>query len=171
MADRNDPTQYRDAVPAGPQPFPDTSVTDQDSQSVADGVYADATDLVGYHDHGTVPDLLHQQPGLSYSQPEPVTRETGQPYPFAVSGPVYFDAGYIAGFTVRETSGAAAAVVNLRDGSDASAPLLATIALPSGTGAQEWFLPGGIKFTRGLYVDVAAGSAIGVVYTARTITL
>jgi hypothetical protein len=72
-------------------------------------------------------------------------------------------AGQLAGYSLRETAGAAA-VVRLRDGVDASGDIIVTVALPANGSANQWYLPHGIAFTAGLFVEVASGAVEGVVY-------
>lgn len=73
-------------------------------------------------------------------------------------------AGQVLGYSVRETSGAAAAVLRLRDGSDTSGDLVATIQLPANASATVWLAPHGVAFVQGLYAEVVSGALEGVVY-------
>lgn len=71
--------------------------------------------------------------------------------------------GSLVGFALRETTGAAAAVVELRE-SDAAGPLLVPITLTAGASVREWFAPGGVNFSNGLFVVVVSGSVDGSVF-------
>jgi len=80
------------------------------------------------------------------------------------TGRLSTSSGRLAGFSIRETSGAAAAVVRLRDGSDATGDLLSTISLVSGESVRDWFMPSGISFGYGLFLEVLTGVVEAVVY-------
>lgn len=88
------------------------------------------------------------------------------PRPFVAgqTGRLSTSSGRLAGFSIRETTGAAAAVVRLRDGSDATGDLLATIALLGGASVQAWFMPSGVSFGYGLFLEVTSGAVEAVVY-------
>lgn len=76
--------------------------------------------------------------------------------------------GRVAGFSVRETTGAASALVKLHDGADATGDLVMTISLSAGESARDWFWPGGIALTYGLFIEVATGAIEGVAYLSQT---
>jgi|GEM_PF-6712720 hypothetical protein len=76
--------------------------------------------------------------------------------------------GRIAGFSVRETTGAAAALVKLHDGADIGGDLVMTISLSAGESARDWFWPGGISLTYGLFCEVTTGAIEGVAYLSQT---
>jgi len=70
---------------------------------------------------------------------------------------------YYRGFTIRETSGSAAAVVRIYDNaSAASGTLLDEISLAPGESAREWYETG-IWAANGVYVDVVSGAVAGSV--------
>ena len=75
--------------------------------------------------------------------------------------------GRLAGWSIRETSGTASAVVRLRDGVDASGGLLATISLAAAESARDWFMPTGIGFANGLYIEIVTGAVEGVCWFGR----
>lgn len=75
--------------------------------------------------------------------------------------------GQLAGYSLAEAAGAAA-VVRLRDGIDAGGDVLARINLAANGYADRWFLPHGIAFTAGLYVEVVSGAIEGAVYLGPT---
>lgn len=72
--------------------------------------------------------------------------------------------GQLAGFSLRETSGAAPAVVRLLDGSDASGDILFTVALLAGASNHEWLLPHGLFYGAGLFVQVLTGTIEGAIF-------
>jgi len=76
--------------------------------------------------------------------------------------------GRIAGFSVRETTGAAPALVKLHDGPDIGGDLVMTISLSAGESARDWFWPGGISLTYGLFAEIATGAIEGVAYLSQT---
>jgi hypothetical protein len=51
-------------------------------------------------------------------------------------------------------------VVRLRDGQDATAPIVAVVNLPAGQGNTSWLAPGGISFQYGLYVEIVTGGGV-----------
>jgi hypothetical protein len=66
------------------------------------------------------------------------------------------------GFSIRETSGSAAATVRVYDhASSASGTLIDTIQLAAGESAREWYDGGGIWVENGIYVDVVSGAVEG----------
>jgi hypothetical protein len=73
--------------------------------------------------------------------------------------------GLIGGVNFRETSGVAT-VVRVLDGSDSGGALLWSCALAANGSITQWFLPGGISHTGGVYVQVTGGVIEGAVYKA-----
>jgi hypothetical protein len=73
---------------------------------------------------------------------------------------------YLAGWSLRETTGAAVAQVDLIDGNDATGVIIASIALAAG--ASESRPLGGHLMTvrNGLFVAVNAGSVTGALWFA-----
>jgi hypothetical protein len=76
--------------------------------------------------------------------------------------------GRLAGVALRETAGAAA-VVRVRDGFDANGDLILPIALAANASILEWFLPGGISYTAGLFFEVVSGAVEGCLYTGTSL--
>ncbi|MEV4557784.1 hypothetical protein AB0K51_12380 [Kitasatospora sp. NPDC049285] len=72
-------------------------------------------------------------------------------------------AGRIVGWSVRETTGAAA-VVRLWDGREAGGQLLGVIAFPAGAAANVMPSGGGINVSDALFVEVVTGTVEGVLY-------
>lgn len=87
----------------------------------------------------------------------------------AASGQVINIAGRITWFSLRETSGAAAAVVRYYDGSGASGKLMAAISLQASESTREWVGNHGLPFGGGLYLQVVSGSVEGsIVYVPES---
>lgn len=73
-------------------------------------------------------------------------------------------AGTLAGFSLRETTGAAPAVVELRDGNDDAGGLVSVITLAAGESVRDWFGVDGPSFGYGLVVVRVAGIVDGAIY-------
>lgn len=70
---------------------------------------------------------------------------------------------FYRGFTIRETSGSASAVVTIYDhASAASGTILEEIMLNPSESSREWYETG-IWASNGVYVDVVSGSVAGSV--------
>ena len=67
------------------------------------------------------------------------------------------------GFSVRETSGAAAAMLRIHEGTNATGDILDVIDLKAGESAREWYGPQGIDADGGIFVDVVSGAVEGSV--------
>lgn len=72
--------------------------------------------------------------------------------------------GVLKGWSLRETTGAAVAAVNIWDGTNNAGLILAAITLPSGGSEPVWLGELGLSFTRGLFVEVVAGSVRGALW-------
>jgi hypothetical protein len=70
----------------------------------------------------------------------------------------------LLGFSIRETTGAAAATIELRAGTDATGDLIIPINLGAGESAREWYGPDGVAFTGGLYLVRVAGTVDGSIW-------
>lgn len=93
-----------------------------------------------------------------------------RPFPFGPVGApgvaVWVGDIYLAGWVLTESTGAAAAAVQLVDGGDANGVPLATINLAIGQTVQG-FLGGHLLVCQtGLFVRVTAGSVVGDIYAA-----
>lgn len=71
--------------------------------------------------------------------------------------------GALVGYSLRETSGVAAAKIEIRN-HDASGDLIALVNIAAGGVSNQWFGDGGIAYTDGLSVVVINGAADGAVY-------
>lgn len=80
-------------------------------------------------------------------------------------GKVSSSAGTLAGYSIRETSGAAAAVVQLWD-SGTNGNLIYTVRLAASESTSDWFMPLGIGFVHGLSVVIVSGAVEGAIYLA-----
>lgn len=87
----------------------------------------------------------------------PVPVEAGKRVRLATGG------GTLSGFALRETGGAAA-LVNLRDGADASADVVMPISFAAGESVRDWFGPNGISLYYGLFMEVVSGAVEGSVF-------
>lgn len=69
----------------------------------------------------------------------------------------------LVGWSVRAVGGVA--TLNLRNGRDSSADIVATITLSAdGVTATQWLGPGGVDVGEALWADYAAGAVTGTVY-------
>lgn len=73
----------------------------------------------------------------------------------------------VAGYALRETTGAATALVVLRDGRDTFGDELIGISLAQGESVRDWFGARGPTFDEGVYVDVVSGSVAGALFLRR----
>lgn len=90
-----------------------------------------------------------------------------KPYPFTLNAagePITQRFAELMGYSMIESTGAAAATVNIYNGADASGQLVATIALASGASTTKHFGDLGVECDTGLYVDVATGSVKGSIW-------
>jgi hypothetical protein len=72
--------------------------------------------------------------------------------------------GLLMGWGLLETTGAAAATIEIWDGGDTTGQLIVPIALSSAQSTRDWNSPDGILFSRGLFLNVLAGSVRGVLW-------
>lgn len=93
-------------------------------------------------------------PAQSIATPSPLT--TSQ---IAVSG-----RGAVKGWAFRETTGAAVATFNLWDGTANNGLMIAPLALASAGHESIWLGELGVSFTRGLFIEVTAGSVVGALW-------
>lgn len=70
----------------------------------------------------------------------------------------------LLGFALRETTGVAAAAIELRAGTDPTGDLIVPLNLAGGETAREWFGPNGITFAGGLFLVRVTGTIDGAVY-------
>src|SRR5487761_1489348 len=68
------------------------------------------------------------------------------------------------GWSLRETTGAAAASLDLYDGGGAGGTLAGSVGLASGGSSVAWFGENAILLEQGLYLDMLSGSVQGAFY-------
>lgn len=73
-------------------------------------------------------------------------------------------AGRCVGWSIKEATGAAAAELDLLDGTNVDGNLLFPITLAAGESSREWFGPSGISFGVGLFTQLVSGSVTGTVW-------
>ena len=73
-------------------------------------------------------------------------------------------AGALFGYSLRETTGAAAATVEVIDGGDNNARVLAEVVLGAGGSESVWMGPVGIEVGSGVRVHVVSGTVKGAVW-------
>lgn len=72
----------------------------------------------------------------------------------------------LLGFSFRESAvTAAVATIIIRNGNDATDPIVAEIELAANASVTQWFGPNGIASAGGVFVDRVAGETEGAVYT------
>lgn len=108
----------------------------------------------------TGPDTVQTVQAVSPGWPTPITLPIGQnPYPSAIiSG-----ACRLMGWSVRETTGAALAEVDIFSGSSTTGLLVAKVTLAANESNREWFGPAGIR-CNGIYTNFVTGSIDGVLF-------
>jgi hypothetical protein len=76
--------------------------------------------------------------------------------------------GYVVlmGFAVAESSGTAAAELDIYNGTDTNGQLTHPITLDAGESTSEWYGPQGIEMAIGVYPVIAVGSVKGTVWIA-----
>lgn len=72
--------------------------------------------------------------------------------------------GVLKGWAFRETTGAAVATLNLWDGTSNAGLMVAPLGLASAGHESIWLGELGVSFTRGLFVEVTAGSIVGALW-------
>lgn len=79
--------------------------------------------------------------------------------------------GYVIlmGYSVAESTGGAAAELDLYDGQDATGLLALPIPLGAGQGTEDWFGPQGVHFRIGVFPVVASGAVKGSLWIAQPI--
>lgn len=85
------------------------------------------------------------------------------------SGQVVTGACRLMGFSIRETAGAAsdpAALVYLRDGTDATGTIKAVITLAPNESDRDWFGMDGVAFATGIYFHVSSGAVEASIWSA-----
>lgn len=73
-------------------------------------------------------------------------------------------ANALVGYGIRNLSDVDPATVLLRDGGDNAGDLVMPLVLAPAESARDWFGPGGLGLSQGLFVDVVSGAVDGAVY-------
>lgn len=74
--------------------------------------------------------------------------------------------GRLMGLSLRETTGAAGAQVEVVDGTDSQGEPVMTVALSPGESTREWFGPHGILLERGCFYQVNSGTVDAFAFVA-----
>lgn len=76
--------------------------------------------------------------------------------------------GYVVlmGFAVKESSGTAAAEVDIYNGTDNKGLLTLPVTLTASQSTSEWYGPNGLEMSEGLFVVIASGAATGTLWIA-----
>lgn len=86
-----------------------------------------------------------------------------RPFGFGASGLVVGGATLLVGWSVRETTGAAGATVEIRDGSSAGT-LVGASSLAAGLSETQWAGDRGIGVQGGLFVVLVSGAVTGALW-------
>lgn len=71
----------------------------------------------------------------------------------------------VTGWSFKETTNAAGASFNIRDGQDASGRLVAPITLLTNESIRDLTGDGGLAFQSGIYIEVVSGSISGTIWS------
>jgi hypothetical protein len=86
------------------------------------------------------------------------------PSPLTTSAILLSGRGILKGWAFRETTGAAVATLNLWDGTANNGLMVAPLGLASAGHESIWLGELGVSFTRGLFLEVIAGSVVGALW-------
>lgn len=100
-------------------------------------------------------DLAQSIGGITLQAARPHTLSLGTATGSQLSGV----AGRLVGWSIRESAGVNPLVVRLRNGADASQPIIAEVYAPAGQVSNQW-MPPGVSFTEGLYLEVVTGTGL-----------
>jgi hypothetical protein len=70
----------------------------------------------------------------------------------------------VLGWSLRETTGAAPAVIELVSGTDATGDVVLTVSLAPAESARDWYGDTGVRALNGLFLVRISGQAKGAVY-------
>lgn len=70
------------------------------------------------------------------------------------------------GYSLKESTGAATAELDLYDGTSTASLLAVPITLGAGMSTEEWFGPQGVHFRNGLMPSLASGAVVGSLFIA-----
>lgn len=168
MADRNDPSQYPDDHDYSDNPAY-SGMGDQTTFPVNQGMQEtqESANFLNFTEKN-VPDIMRLFPELFQTQGAGKSvKETR--YRQIAPGISVTGVNFLLGLAVRETTGAVPAKFNIRDGMDVSGPIVLPINLAANESRSD-YLPfaGGIRFERGIYIEVVSGTVEGTLFTEVT---
>lgn len=102
--------------------------------------------------------MMHSQLAVALQAAEVRQVQTG-----AKDSIVSTSGGRLVGWALRETAGATA-LAYLRDGVDPDGAIIVPISLSAGESTRDVYIPGGLSFGRGLFLDVVSGAIEGSVW-------
>jgi len=86
---------------------------------------------------------------------------------FVADGAAFNGPCQLYGWSIAETTGAATASLNLRDGGDANSPKIALVNLLAAESTRDWFSGPGLWCQTGVFVDWISGSIDLTLYLVR----
>lgn len=93
-------------------------------------------------------------------------RDAAQPITVPATGSqrVLGGPSLLMGWSFLETTGTASASVEVWDGADTTAQLVAVVSLVAGESTRDWLGPGGVYCSEGLFVNVLTGAVRGTLW-------
>jgi hypothetical protein len=76
---------------------------------------------------------------------------------------------YVLGWAFKESTGSAAASVDIYDGLGTGGVLIAPISLSSGESTRDYPPPPGIECRQGCYVNIASGGVVGSLWALMAV--
>jgi len=83
----------------------------------------------------------------------------------SAAGPLDAPGRRLLGYSLREATSQAPAVVELLDGGDQNGSPIAEVSLAAGQSQTVWLAPGGVRYRSGLYLSVLSGTVQGSIWT------
>jgi len=165
MADRFDPSQYPEDHDYSDNPAY-SGMGDQTTFPVNQGMQEtpDSVAMTSFTEKD-IPDIMRLFPEIFQTQGSGKSvKETR--YRQIAPGISVTGVNYLLGLAVREVSGAVPAKFNIRDGMDVSGPIVLPVNLAANESRSD-YLPfaGGIKFERGIYIEIVSGTVEGTLFT------
>lgn len=164
MTDRNDSSQYPvDTTNDNDNSFIEdaSNMDDVTLQEPVEAEYATAEDMVHYIPPEAVNDYLRVH-GEKFRVRTTKTEQRMYSRQIIMSTMIDSGPGIIGGYSFRELTGTAPAVVSFHDGIDSNAAVILELSIPQG-GTVNAFIGSdrGIHYRYGLYVSIDSGSARG----------
>ncbi len=168
MPDHIDSSQYPTTQGSLPV-FVGNSTMANEPQTSSPITYATQEELTSYP---VQEDHMADSPAKFYIRGGETHRPIAKPYTLkSINGVVRTGEGYLAGFSIMESTNAAVVSFTLRDGADANAPIIAVGGYAAGLGATVITPDGGLYFRYGLYLTITSGALIGAVYLRDVLTV